>query len=221
MRDLGFPDQGLNPHSLQWKHGVFAAGPPRKSLLQTSHFQETTPNTAHSCIKMSYRTGGVEHHPEVPRFCRDFSAGSTCNTEVICRVIASTYSYIWGASCRTSSPNLFQVRSHEHLLWRAVCRVPANNATCVGAEAGAVDSFWSPMMVSSSTGYLVYQLSHGCCQDPDYTWSHQGQVQGSNRTLLRIWQMCAGERKAQQYCLSAYKYSVNSCDGSFAINAIV
>ena len=26
-----FPDQGANPYPLNWKHGVLATGPPRKS----------------------------------------------------------------------------------------------------------------------------------------------------------------------------------------------
>ena len=32
MQDLLFPNQGLNPGSLQWKLGVPATGPPGKSL---------------------------------------------------------------------------------------------------------------------------------------------------------------------------------------------
>ena len=32
MQDLLFPNQGLNPGSLQWKRGVPATGPPGKSL---------------------------------------------------------------------------------------------------------------------------------------------------------------------------------------------
>ena len=32
MQDLLFPNQGLNPGSLQWKCGVPATGPPGKSL---------------------------------------------------------------------------------------------------------------------------------------------------------------------------------------------
>ena len=32
MQDLRFPDQGLNPCPLQWKHRALTTGPPGKSL---------------------------------------------------------------------------------------------------------------------------------------------------------------------------------------------
>ena len=35
-QDLNFPDQGLNPHALRWKHGILTTGSPGTSLAHTS-----------------------------------------------------------------------------------------------------------------------------------------------------------------------------------------
>ena len=50
MQDLRFPDQGLNPCPLQWKHRALTTGPPGKSLI---HLFITSP------IRMSAPQPGI------------------------------------------------------------------------------------------------------------------------------------------------------------------